>query len=200
MKQIFFAAALMFATSQTSSADQCHDRFSDLLVNGNDYAGPVRLHITQEIVGARTTLNYHYSDGEGNGMTEMIDPVDDPWSLFVGDNMYMSTDKGNTWKFINSFDAEKNRENAKVALSNDLSSATDVKCGEEILDGTSYEIVEGNYIASAINGADIYEKLWVDPTSGWIAKSYRHMRSPAFESKTTQVVEAAPEFVLPTPN
>lgn len=198
MKPLMFAF-IFVATTGSAFADPCHDRFTELLVNGNQEMGAVRIHITQEIVGGQTSVNYHHSDGEGNGMTEMLEPADSPWSLFLGDKMYMSTDKGENWKFINSFDAEKSRADMKSTLTNDAAAATGILCGEEEFDGTSHEVVEGTYASSMLDGAEIYNKYWVNKQTGWISKSYSHTKSTGFESKTTQVIESVSNLTLPKP-
>jgi len=195
-----FIFALIFVTCTGSAyANSCKNRFVELLVNGNQKMGPVRIHITQEIVGGKTSLNYHHSDGDGNGMTEMIEPAGDPWSLFLGDKMFMSNDRGKNWKFINSYDAEKSRADTKSAMTKDAAKADGLSCGEEDFNGTSHEAVEGNYISSAISGASIHEKFWVNRQTGFIVKSFRHIKSSGFESKTIQLIELAPNLVLPEP-
>lgn len=191
---------LIFVSCTSSAhADICQNRFAELLVNGNQRMGPVRIHITQEIIGGKTSLNYHHSDGEGNGMTQMIDPAGDPWSLFLGDKMYRSDDEGTNWNYINSYDAKKSRVDVKLALKNDAASATGFSCSEDEFNGTSHEIVEGNYVSTMIAGAAIYDKFWVSLQTGWIVKSYRHIKSDSFESNTTQVIELAPKLILPKP-
>ena len=190
---------LYIASLAPAFADACQDRFAQLLVPGNQEVRPVRLHLTQEIVGGKTSLNYHYSDGEGNGMTEMIDPANAPWSLFLGDNMYSSSDKGKNWSFMNSYDAKKSLADTKEKLANDAAKATGVLCAKEEYDGLSHEVVEGNYNSTMVNGAAIYQKFWINPKTGWIVKSYSNLKMAGFESKTTQVVEPYPDLVLPKP-
>lgn len=197
--RLMISAVLVVVWAVPAFADPCEDRFAELLINGNQEMGPVRIHITQEIVGGTTSLNYHHSDGDGNGMTEMIDPAGDPWSLFLGDKMFRSDDKGKTWSYINSFDAEKSRTDMKSAMTTDLSSASGVMCGEEDMDGVSHEVVEGSYLSSMLSGGAIYTKYWVNPENGWVVKSYSHIQSGGFESKTTQLIEPSPDLVLPKP-
>lgn len=198
MKRFALIPALLSLASMVQ-ADACHDRFTALLVEGNDKMGPTLIHITQEIVGGETSLTDHHSDGDGNGMSEAIDPANHPWSLFVGDKMYMSNDKGATWSFLSTFDSESARENNKIATAKDALTARDLSCGEETLNGIVHEVTEGTYTSSVIAGADIYEKLWVVPKTRWISKSYRHVMMDSFESKTTQVIETHPNLDLPNP-
>jgi len=60
MRIALLFSAMMAAAVSNAMADECQDRFTELLVNGNKDFGPARLHITQEIVGVQTSTNYHY--------------------------------------------------------------------------------------------------------------------------------------------
>ncbi len=199
LMRLFISTLIFVACTGSVYADSCQNRFTELLVSGNQNMGPVRIHITQELVGGKTSLNYHHSDGDGNGMTEMIEPTDDPWSLFLGDKMYMSNDKGKNWKYMNSYDAKKSRTDTKSTLTKDAAKATSVSCGEEKFNDTSHEVVEGKYVSTMVSGAAVSEKFWVSRKTGWIVKSHRHLKSGNFESYTTQVIELAPNLVLPRP-
>jgi hypothetical protein len=198
MKLFIFALSIIISVGQ-AFAEPCHDRFAELLVPGNQETGPTRLHITQEIIGGKTSLNYHYNDGKGNGMTEMIDPANQPWSLFLGDNMYSSNDKGKSWSFMSSYDSRKGLINVKKSLATDAADATGVVCGKEEYEGASHEVVEGNYKSSMSSGSEIYQKYWINAQSGLMVKAFSHIKSNGFESKTTQLIEPYPDLKLPKP-
>ncbi len=199
MKSVLPSFFILIAATTAASAGPCEERFSQLLLTGNVGQGPVRILINQEIVGGAKTVNYHYGDGNNNGMTEMVDPVDMPWSLFLGDKMYSSSDKGKSWSFVNSYDAEKARAEMQAALTSDAAEATGVLCGEESVDGVNYEVVEGSYKSSMSAGAGISQKYWINKNSGWITKTFMHIKMTGFESMSTQVIEPWPDLVLPEP-
>ena len=73
-------------------------------------------------------------------------------------------------------------------MTNDAKTARDVRCAQETLNDTLKDEVAGTYDSSMVEGAEIYEKFWVNPETGLIAQSYRHVKSTGFETKTTQVV------------
>lgn len=195
-------ATLAFSLSifgSIASADACKERFTDLLVNGNDGKGATLIRITQEIVGGQTSLTMHHSDGDGNGMSEVIEPEGSPWALFLDGKMYTSADKGKSWSFTSAFDGKAARENNKTSLIKDAATARELTCSEEALEDVMYEVVEGTYTSSVIAGATIFEKTWVNPDTGWIAQSYRHVMMDSYQTKTTQVIEPHPNLDLPNP-
>jgi hypothetical protein len=198
MKHFPLPLALIFCASVAQS-ETCQDQFTALLIKGNQGVGPTRMHITQEIVGVRTSITHHYDNGDGNGMSEAVDPESDPWTLFANDKMYMSHDKGTTWGFVTDFDGEKGRADHKLAMSKDAQTARDVTCSQDQLNNANNDVVEGTYTSTMLAGAEVYEKFWIDQETGFIAQSYRHVKSVGSETKTTQVVTLNPDFVMPKP-
>jgi len=55
MRLLIFALLYILCVTPTF-AESCQDRFAELLVSGNQEMGPVRLHLTQEVVGGNTSL------------------------------------------------------------------------------------------------------------------------------------------------
>ncbi len=81
----------------------------------------------------------------------------------------------------------------------DAAKATAVVCGKEEYNGASHEVVEGTYQSSMISGAEFYQKYWINAQTGVIVKSFSHLKSTGFESKTTQLIEPYPDLKLPKP-
>ncbi len=194
----FILFVLLLATAHPANADACLEKFRMLLA-GNDETTPVKIHITQEIVGATTTQNWFYSDGAGNWMTEMIEPEAMQWTLFRDDRMYSSTDKGDSWAFVREMPSGDAKAVAQEHLAKHKESATDTLCGSEKVDGVSYETVSGKYVSAPLQGAEMAQKYWVDPDNGWIARSFTHSKTSAFEMKVTQVLEVQAEVNIPNP-
>ena len=182
-----------------ANADPCQDRFAELLVSGFEDKGPTLIHITQEIVGGQTSVTWHHSDGNGNGMSEVIEPDGSPWSLFLNGKMYTSADKGKNWTFMSAFDGAAARAKNKAAMIKDAATVRDLSCTQADLNGAVHEVVEGTYTSSVIAGAEIFEKTWVNPKTGAITQSYRHVMMDSYQTKTTQVIEPHPDLNLPNP-
>ena len=196
MRPMLAAATLLLAIAQPAFADTCQDRFVDLMVN-RDTTTPVRIHVTQEIVGAATTVNWNLQDGKGNWRTEMIDPENSPWSMVADEVMYFSTDQGKTWAKVR--DAKSDPDATAAALEDRAKTVSNAQCGQDEIDGKSYETTEADYEMQAGAGTAIHEKLWVDPETGLVARSEMRMRASNFESFTTQVIEPSPGLEIAPP-
>ncbi len=75
----------------------------------------------------------------------------------------------------------------------------DAACGTEAIDGVAHDTVEASYEIPAYKTAH-RDKYWIEPSSGWIARSISMMKMSGFESTVTQVIAKAPGLELPTPN
>jgi len=195
------AALLLAVMGQSAFAETCEDGFARLLAERNPDRGPVRIHIFQEIVGMMKSENYHYSMGNGtmDGMTEMIEPENMMWSLFLGNKMYSSSDKGKTWDFVREMDAASDPEAVKAKLREDAKTASGVACASEELDGKAFDTVEGDYVSSMLQGASVHQKYWVEPDTGIIGKVTTNTKAQGVESNFTQIIEPWTDPKLPTP-
>lgn len=192
------ALFLLCAAPQQGFAEDCRDRFTRLLIHGNG-DGPVRIHVTQEIVGGPTTTNYFYQTEPGHWMTEMIDPENQPWVLTYDNVMYTSQDKAESWTKLRALDTGNNQADANDGLREDAKSAKNAVCGEDTLDGVVHDTVEADYSSQRGTTTEIHAKYWVDRESGTIDKTFYHMKNDGFESMTTQLIEPAPDLILPVP-
>ena len=197
MRLISTAIVFLFSISPLAAQD-CPERFAELL-KGQLHKGGVKIHVTQTIVGGMTSTNWHYNTGDGHWMTEMIEPENMAWSLMHDNKFYTSSDRGKTWTFVRAMDDAGNNENAKKQAEMNAETATNQQCGQEEVDGKMLETVSGTYISSAMQGAEIDQKYWVEPDSGWIARSTMHVKGNGFEMKTDQLLEPAQQLSLPVP-
>ena len=186
------------APVQFANADECMDRFKELMM-GQLERGAVKIHITQQMKGAPATKNWHYNNGEGHWMTEMIDPVDMPWSMAHENRFYSSADQGKTWKFVSEMDDAAAKQKAREMLEQDAATASNASCGSEELEGTTYETVSGTHVSSVMQGAEVSHKYWVNPDDGWIARLDSTTSGNGFEMTTSQVLEPASDLQLPVP-
>jgi hypothetical protein len=195
---LLLAATSLVALPSHSLADACHDRFVRLLVEGNG-DGPVKIHATQEIKGAPPSTNYFYQTEPGHWMTETIEPAGQPWVLTYNNTMYTSADEGETWTVLRELDSVQNQDAADRGLRENAETVKNAKCGEEVLDGVAHDTVEADYTMVSAGGMENHTKYWVNRETGYIDKTTYLMKSDAFESLTTQMIEKAPGLDLPKP-
>ncbi len=192
-------ALLALAAGQPALAETCAEKYARLEVLGNEDTLPVRLTITSQAPDGTVTKNYHYSDVNRDGMTEMIEPADMAWSLFIGNDMYVSNDKGKSWSHMNSWDKQKAAADTRAMMQKDMEGATDIACGEDSPDGTVHDTVEGRYNSTMLQGAPQWSKFWVSRETGRIVRKDSITDSAGGQYKTTQIIEPWPDFVLPKP-
>lgn len=193
----FWVGLALVAFPSMASAETCEEKFTRLLVEGNG-EGPVKLIATQGMKGGMKTVNEFRMDGEGNWITEMIDPPTMPWSMVRDDVMYTSADQGESWTKVREVESEANSENARAALRADASTARDVSCSSETMDGGIVETVSGTYTSSTLQGAEV-TNAWFLTADGWIARHTSFIKAPSYEMEIEQVLEQVESVEIPSP-
>ena len=198
MRALVAFAFTSCALASPAWAETCQEKFMRILVERNE-PGPVKAHVTQKIKGGMASKNWNYQDGAGNWMTESIEPANLPWTLVQGDTMYTSNDKGKSWKKVRTLDAAHDPAATKKLLQDRAKTVRDAKCGSEELNGTDHEVVEATYDMLGNFNAEVRDKYWVHPETGYIPKLETTMKTKTFESYTLQLVEPSPDLQLPKP-
>ncbi|MEM9278234.1 MAG: hypothetical protein AAGA76_06650 [Pseudomonadota bacterium] len=196
MKKYILTALILLAGTQIAVADSCSEKFIRLMTD-RAAKEPTKILITQEIKGGAKTVNWNYQDGEGNWLTEMVEPANAQWSMGLNNILYSSADKGKTWSKIRDM-GEQNDAHQK-SLEERSATVENAICGTAELDGVMYETVEADYKMLGSFNADIHDKFWVNPETGYVKRLETAMKNTAFESFVVQVLEPAPDLVFPTP-
>lgn len=196
MKTYFFAAIILLAGIQSALAVDCEQRFIRLMTDRTTKE-PTKILVTQEIKGGGKTVNWNYQDGKGNWLTEMVEPANAQWSMGLNDVLYTSTDKGETWTKVR--DMESQNDAHQKSLDERAATVENALCAEAELDGLVHQTVEADYKMLGSFEADIHDKFWVAPESGYVSRLETTMKNTAFESFIVQILEPAPDLVLPTP-
>tara|TARA_R110002020_G_C16317621_1_gene774443 strand:- start:6550 stop:7179 length:630 start_codon:yes stop_codon:yes gene_type:complete len=176
----------------------CIEKFKTLVVDGNPYSGPVRIHIFQE-VGDSKTENYFHSPGgsSGDGMMQPLENMGQMWVLFRDKKMYTSMDDGETWTFGQDMAPASQPEAYKDQVRNDLETADKVECGQQAVDAVIYDTVEGEYVSASLQGALLYAKYWIVPETGFIAQQETSSDGVGGKFFSLQIIERAPGLELP---
>lgn len=191
-------AGLAAACAGPALAETCEETFVRVFTDRAP-KGPIRIDATQEVKGAKPSRNITYQTGTGDWMTEMVDPPGMPWTLVAKDVMYMSTDRGKSWKKLRTVDSAQNMEASLDALKAAAKDATGIACGREEMDGIAYDTIQADYVMAQYNSAHT-DKYWIDPGTGWVRKLVTRTRMSGYETTATQLVEKAPGLKLPAPD
>lgn len=198
MRPAIAATVMLIVSVQPVLAETCHETFVRLMIGGND-KGPVKIHAIQEIKGGSTSTNDFFQLSSGHWMTKMIDPANQPWALTYKNTMYTSSDEGKSWKKIRSVDSPQNEEQVRKDQQENAETVNNAACSEEMLDGVTHDVVEADFNTLQNFKTENHFRYWVNRETGWISKATYRMKGDGFESFTTQLIEAAPELTLPTP-
>jgi len=196
MKTSIFAVIILFAGMQGAIAEVCEEKFIRLMTDRTTNE-PTKIFVTQEIKGGAKTVNWNYQDGKGNWLTEMVEPASAQWSMGLDNVLYSSADKGKTWTKVRDMDAQNDAH--QKSLDERAATIENAVCKEADIDSVIYETVEADYKMLGSFEADIHDKFWVNPSSGYVSRLETTMKNTAFESFIVQVLEPAPNFVFPVP-
>lgn len=189
--------AFLLGATQPGLSETCHEKFVRLMVYGNPDEA-VKIHVVSKMKGGSTSKNNFYQVKKGHWMTEMIEPAS-PWTLVHNNIMYVSADKGKSWKKIRSFDAKENGGDGKKDQIENSKTVKNAACGEEEYKGIMHETVEADFNTLQNYKTENHYKYWVNPKSGYVSKVTYDTKGKGFGSLTTQTMEPAPDLTLPTP-
>ena len=192
------AACLLILTTANAAANAtCEQKFVRLLTDQSK-KGPVKIFIIQEIKGGPASRNWHYNTGDGNWMTEMVEPANMQWTLMRDNVMYTSSNKGKSWQKLRAFDSSASMADVHKQQIENAKTAKNAKCGTDTLNGVAHETVEAEYEAVKYKTSH-RAKYWINPADGWITKHTMTTKQAGFESFTTQMIERAPGLEIPSP-
>jgi hypothetical protein len=129
---------------------------------------------------------------------EMVEPANAPWTLVYGGVMFISSDKGKSWKRLRAMDNEPNNDASRKNLEVAAATVKDAACGLEMIDGVPQDAVAATYEMAAYKTVH-RDNYWVALKRVWIAKSESFTRMAGFESIVTRLIEKAPGLTLLTP-
>ncbi len=198
MRALSVLVLFALTTGSPAWAETCQEKFMRILVERNEL-GPVKIHVTQKIKGGMASKNWNYQDGAGNWMSEGIEPANLPWTLVQGDTMYSSTDKGKSWKKVRTLDAAHDPTATEKLLRERAKTTRQAQCSTEDLNGVPHEVVQATYDMLGQFNAEVSDKYWVHPETGYIPQLETVMKTKTFESYTLQRVEPTPDLQLPKP-
>lgn len=192
------AAFLLLASTSPGLADDCADRIARFVIGSVD-AKPAEGHIISEIKGQPTTENDFVTASWKHYLYRPTVPAGGPWLLTYEGTTYQSSDQGESWKKLYSFDMDETRAAGIKTVSEQASTIRNATCGEEALDGTVHDTLEADMTNISSMTFEIHSKYWVNRDTGFVAKAVTKMTADGFESLTTQTWKLAEGLTLPIP-
>lgn len=197
MRQAIIAAIMLVTSTQVVFADNCQEKFINLLINGNGDT-PVKIDIVTEPKGGIASKNEFYYVKLGHWMTVLPDPAQ-PRTLAYNNKMFTSSDNGKTWKTVRTMDSEQNQKDNIKNQTENSKTVKNAECNQEELDGVMHETIEADFNTLQSFKSENHHKYWVNTKTGFISKAVYILKSKNYESKTTQNLTPAPDLTLPTP-
>ena len=188
--------ALLLSAPGPALADECLERFIAMYVGALD-RNHGRAHIVTEIKGQPRTENVFEIVAWDHTMTRVTVPAGSPWVLTRGGTTWQSSDEGATWTKVREFDAEEARAAHIAMVKAQADTASNVVCGEEAVDGVTYETMSADLRNETAFKYEMSNKYWIDPASGQVVKSTSHVTAEGFESFATQTWEFPEGLELP---
>jgi len=196
MKTFYVAMILTAVAAPAAFAETCEEKFIRLMTDRTT-SEPTKIHVTQAIKGGAKTVNWNFQDGKGNWRSEMIEPANGMFSMAVDNVLYSSLDGGKSWQKVREME-EQNAAHDE-SLKERAKTVENAVCSEEELDGVTHEVVEADYKMLGSFNADIHDKFWVNPETGYVPRLETTMTSTTFESFIVQLLEPAPDLVISKP-
>ncbi|MCB1475861.1 MAG: hypothetical protein H6883_09310 [Rhodobiaceae bacterium] len=198
MKSLLAALLILALSAPAALADDCVGRVADIL-KGSAGREKTMAVITTEMKGQKPTVNeFHYAKWD-HYMVRMIEPAGQPLTLTHDGAMYQSADEGKSWTKVHSFDKEETRALGQKTVEEQAGSIRNAICGNEELDGKTYDTLEADMTNVSGMKFQIHSKYWV-AADGFVVKATTLMKADNFESFTTQEWQPAPDMELPLPN
>jgi hypothetical protein len=189
--------ALLLITTQPGLSETCQEKFVRLMIYGNGDS-PVKIQVVSKMKGGSTSKNNFYQVKTGHWMTEMVEP-ESPWTLAHNNKMYVSADKGKSWKKIRDMDSKKNFDQNIKNQKENSKTVKNATCGEEEYEGVMHDIVEADFNTLQNFKTQNHHKYWINKKTGYASKATYDIKGKGFNSFISQTTEPAPELKLPTP-
>lgn len=203
MKRIFHAAAsaaIVLAATSAAHADQagCEAAVRALMAPYGENAPPQQINrfgtsVTK--IGEQEMRGFSLQTAEGSVYyNENKEPV----SLsFVNGDVYTTTDKGETWKLVNSTPKEV-MDQVIAGIHSQAEAATNIVCEHDVdLNGRTVHHYSVDYELYNV-GTPAHSEYWVDPETRFVWRDITHSKGTP-EVVTTVDAEPAPDMTLPDP-
>lgn len=198
MRKTIVMALLLLVPAGPGLADDCADKFAQVLVNSQNMK-PTQARTLSGVKGGAQNESEFLSVSRDHYMTKPTKPKG-PWVLAFDGGRYQSSDEGKSWKKFQSFDKAAEKAGALKTVKAQAASVRNAVCGKEELDGVMHETLEADTTNPAPNAFEIHTKYWVNRDAGdFVTRADMTMKMSGMEMLTSQTWKEAPGLTLPKP-
>ncbi len=198
MKKTLLVLALFSNIIQPAHAETCREQFIKIFAPDEKSQKSFRSYNTATINGENEQKFNIFSIGDDHILSQALVPVA-PWSLIYNQQMFISNDKGTSWNKVRDLPAKELDEAALAAKTTGLAKIGNEECGTEVYDGKDAYTVQADLDVTPEAPFKTTIKFWMDKETGNMLKSTTNTIMPGSNHFVTQIIEQAPDLVLPTP-
>lgn len=196
---LIMGSALLVLAPTPGHAQDCAARFVELMIGTQKFDQKYKLDITQEMKGGPKTVGVSYMIDAENWLSMTLDPPNIDWSLARDNVLYVSSDKGKSWKKVRVLDEQSSQEAVLKDQIENSKTVRDAQCGTEDFNGAAHETVEATYDTLQNFKFATRVKYWLDPVTARPVKATFDMKGEGFENFSTQLISIVPDYELPVP-
>ncbi len=198
MKTICAASVMVFCITQPVYAETCREHFIRIFAPVDKSPTAVRTYNTATTNGANEQKFNLFSIGNDHVLSQALVPVA-PWSLIHNKKMFISNDEGKSWIKVRDLPDNTTAEAALAAKATALAKIGNEECGTDTYEGIEADTVQADLDTTPEAPFKTTIKFWMDKKNGDMLKSTTNVKMPGSNYFATQIVEQAPDLVLPTP-
>ena len=188
--------ALLLVLAQQSTAQTCHEKFVDLVVNGYGDK-PLTIHVEKKSPNSKNEQGRILYLSPTKFMA-ISDDQPKQWSLRSGNAVHVSKDEGKSWKKLQFFKKSQDYKSKLKAAKQEASKNThNAACKEEKYNGVLHDTIEADLIFDPSWDKGTHSKYWITRDTKDIAKQTVLINSNNHFS--TLVMESTPDITLPMP-
>lgn len=198
MNLITATTIVLICSNTVVLANECREKFITIAADATP-KGPLKMVVTSFLNGKKTMKSNFFQLHVDHWLNEGLSPKGMPSTLAYQHSMYNSFDNGKSWKKVGDLDAEKGRREGLKQLMEDVKTTSNATCGEEVIEGVSYNWVEADYNSLKDEKTKYHNKYWTIAKTNWLAKTSSQIINPNYKTLVIQTIEKAPNLSLPTP-
>ena len=198
MKVIYSTLAILLSAIHPSYAETCREHFIRIFVPDENSQKPFRSYNTSTTNGASEQKFNIFSTNANHVLSQALVP-EAPWSLIYQNKMYISNDKGKSWIKVRELPEKTNDEAARLAKAQAIAKIGNEECQNENYEGEEVLTVQADLDITPEAPFKTTLKFWIDKETGGFFKSTTRTEVNGSTHFVTQIIEQAPDLVLPTP-